>query len=92
MKTDMNIGSQADLPKLNRKVPPFFGWVHETRSGRSESIARGFNEAIIRIKLKLIRIEDKPYSDMLMEDLYKTLSETKFYEEIMTTDFEEFKH
>lgn len=65
--------------------------MNETESGRAKNIARGFNEAIARIELKLLHIEGRPYPDALMEELYGAYNETKFYEDTMAIDFEEFK-
>lgn len=63
--------------------------MNETESGRAKNIARGFNEAIARVELKLLHTEGKPYPDALIEDLYGAYNETKFYEDTMTIDFED---
>ncbi|KAI3318945.1 hypothetical protein HD806DRAFT_510458 [Xylariaceae sp. AK1471] len=83
--------SEFNLPELNRKAPPFFGWLSSSPSGTPKEMHRGFKEAIVRTESKLIRVDGKAYTDNLMEDLYNAYNETDVYQETEPIDFEEFK-
>ncbi|RYP47236.1 hypothetical protein DL768_006679 [Monosporascus sp. mg162] len=79
------------LNKLNKKVPPFLSWLSEAKAGQPRNVAKGFKEGIIRTELKIIRLDEKAYSDDLLEDLYQAFDATDVYHMAAQLSFDQFE-
>ncbi|KAI6080998.1 hypothetical protein F4821DRAFT_40137 [Hypoxylon rubiginosum] len=83
---------EHSVPNLNRRVPPFLSWLIRATDGKERNIANGFRESISRIELMLIRVDEKQYSDELMESLTSAFGIADFYDETANLDYEEFRY
>ncbi|GAB1313552.1 hypothetical protein MFIFM68171_03762 [Madurella fahalii] len=81
-----------DIPELNGKVPPFFGWMTGDNPRGVKSVEKGFKEGVIRADLKLSRPDAiTPHSNSLLVDLYKSFGEADVYQDAPMLTFIEFE-